>query len=109
MAKDHRITGPNGSPLDFTCENRRFQTNTGKGHPHGAGEAKGSVLPQPLYSGEGSSLWLEHVSEKDGGGSVFWLMWYSDGKPTIPASGVFGASDLDQIISSLSGLRPSLL
>jgi hypothetical protein len=43
MATDHRIIS-NGQRLDFTCENRRYQTDINKGKPHGSG------FSSPSYS-----------------------------------------------------------
>jgi len=85
----------------FTCANRRFQTNISKGHPHGVGNAGGSVFAQALVN-SGYSLWLEYVSGKDGE-EMFWLMWYDpDGSPTIPLSGVFEAPDIQEISRGLA-------
>jgi hypothetical protein len=110
MANDHRIESANGETISYTCENRRYKTNTEKGHPHGSkGEAKGNVLPGPLFDGGSYSLWLEHVVEKKTEKEVFWLMWYRDGVPTIPASGVLNAKNLDTIISNLAGVRREAL
>lgn len=107
---DHRITEPDGSKIDYTCENRRFKTNRNKGYSHGSkGEAKGSVLQGPLHDGGSYSLWIEHVIEKGSDSQVFWLMWYNEGVPTIPASGVLDAEDLDKIISNLAGVRREIL
>lgn len=45
---------------------------TSKGRPHGDGNAKGSVFSQSLIESN-YSLWLEHVSSRDGE-ELFWLM-----------------------------------
>lgn len=96
MAHKDRL---NGQP--FTCANKRYQTNVSKGHPHGPGTAKGSVFPQALVN-TGYSLWLEHVLSTDDE-EAFWLMWYDgQGLPTIPMSGVFGASDIQEITRGLA-------
>jgi hypothetical protein len=49
------------------------------------------------------------VIEKKTGREVFWLMWYNDGAPTIPASGVFNADNLDTIVGNLAGVRREVL
>ncbi len=85
----------------YTCANRRYRTNTDKGHPHGTGQAKGSVFPQALVN-TGYSLWLEHVTGAEGE-EVFWLMWYDgQGSPTIPMSGVFDGPDIQTISRGLA-------
>lgn len=110
MANDHRIARPDGEKIDYTCENRRYKTNVEKGYPHGReGRARGSVTPEPLHDGGSYSLWLEHVIEKNTGKKVFWLMWYRQGKPTIPASGILDADDLGEMIQNLVGVRREVL
>jgi hypothetical protein len=53
------------------------------------------------------SLWLEHVAEKGGGRELYWLMWYNgQGVPLIPASGVFGKSDLATMHARLTEFVP---
>ncbi|MGU3360333.1 hypothetical protein ACLBWX_08375 [Methylobacterium sp. M6A4_1b] len=90
----------NGAP--YTCENKRFMTNTAKGQPHGSGQAGGSVFPNALVN-NGYSLWLEHVIDKNNNSEAFWLMWYDDkGRPTIPASGVMWPDELRGMIAQLS-------
>jgi hypothetical protein len=99
MAFQHRLNG-----IAFTCSNRRFNTNITKGHPHGNGQAVGSVFAQPLFWSLSNSLWLEYVEDKVDGVEVFWLMWYdANGSPTIPLSGVFEASDIKEIAKRLAG------
>lgn len=95
MPSDHRRTR-GGKPVPFTCENKRFRTDTRRGHPHGAGNAKGSVGPEALFDDGHHSLWLEHVEEPSSArpSRSFWLMWYKDGLPLLPASSVFAAKDL---------------
>ena len=39
MAKDHRLI-QNGQPVDFTCENQRFMTNTATGSVPGSATAR---------------------------------------------------------------------
>ncbi|GJD88225.1 hypothetical protein BHAOGJBA_1738 [Methylobacterium hispanicum] len=89
-----------GAP--YTCENARFMTNLNKGHPHGPGQARGSVFPVPLVH-SGYSLWLEHITDKKEGTEAFWLMWYDQrGAPTIPASGAMWPDQLREMIAQLS-------
>ena len=104
MASDHRTTTADDERVDYTCENRRYKTNVEKGHPHGdESRARGSVTQKPLHEGSSYSLWLEHVIEKKTGKEVFWLMWYRQGKPTIPASGVLDVDDLVLCQPSICG------
>jgi len=94
----------NNLPLNYTCENRRFQTNIDKGFAHGRGNAKGSVLENALFSDDknGYSMWLEHVIEKETDWEVYWLMWYDKhGTPTIPASSIFSKDDLLTFINKI--------
>jgi len=87
----------------FTCGNSRYETDTLRGHPHGAGEACGSVFEHPLIVHDGSSLWLEHVRSKKGEPDCYWLMWYdSDRSPTIPMSSVFDAPDIQTLAARLA-------
>jgi hypothetical protein len=90
---DHRIEGPKGR-MNFTCENKGFMTDVKRGFPHGKGNAKGSVFPEPLFDNGQYSLWLEHVLNRDDNSECFWLMWYQKGQSTIAASGVFSKSDI---------------
>lgn len=97
MAANHRL---NGQP--YTCSNKRFETNVAKGHPHGPGQASGSVFAQAL-AGAAPSLWLEHVTDKLEGRDTFWLMWYDhQGNPTIPLSGVLDAPDIQEVSRRLA-------
>jgi hypothetical protein len=98
-----------GQLLDYTCENVAYKTDTRKGKPHGKGFALGSVFGEPLAGtkGEGYSLWLEHVVQKkslDTG--LYWLMWYKNGIPTIPMSGVFRKEDIANMVRLLASLIP---
>lgn len=93
----------------FTCENRRFQTDTTKGKPHGkdangAKRADGSVFDGPLFDNGVASLWLEHVHDThQPDGSFYWLMWYdARGNPTIPLSGVMSADDVREMAGLLT-------
>jgi len=101
MAKnDHRIV-ERGKPLDYTCTNWGYTTNTKKGYRHGLARARGSVLKEPLIRHSGYSLWLEHVIDKRSGTSQYWLMWYKDGVPQITGSGVFDKRGIKRIIQAL--------
>lgn len=60
---DYRIERE-GARLDYTCENRRYYTNTGLGEMHTPHSSRGSVLPEPLVRNPNGSLWLEHVSDR---------------------------------------------
>jgi hypothetical protein len=97
MAEKDRIV-LNGVPQDFTCENSRFRTDVDSGFQHSNGYLRGSALPQPLVTVGDSTLWLEHVVDKRNPrpdrGALYWLMWYRNGIPAIPASGVLTADDL---------------
>lgn len=108
MALDHRIVGPNGARLPYTCENRAYKTNVAKGRAHGSlSPSGGSVFDNPLITVASYSLWLEHVIDKTTQEELYWLMWYkSDGVPTIPLSGVFGKNDLRQMVSQLADFVP---
>jgi hypothetical protein len=100
MAFKDRLNG-----IAYTCRNRRYQTNIGRNgsHPHGAGQAMGSVFPHWLVNHNGYSLWLEHVFEPTTGAEWFWLMWYDpNGDPTIPLSGVFDAADIQEMVGRLA-------
>jgi hypothetical protein len=99
MSAKHRIDGK-----PFICQNNRYQTNTAKGEPHGPGHERGSVFPEPLAGGDGKdTLWLEHVTDKDGDERLFWLMWYNpNGNPAIPASGVLNEGDLRRMSQRLA-------
>lgn len=108
MAKDRRIVGLDGGRIPFSCENRKFMTNITKGEPHSpCSSTLGNVLDTPLIDYGGYSLWLEHVTEKESGGEIYWLMWYDqEGRPTIPLSGVFGRDDLETMVGRLARFVP---
>ena len=102
MAFKDRLNG-----IAYTCSNSRFHTDITKGHPHGAGQARGSVFGQgvlPASAAGGYSLWLEYVIEpKTGDDDWFWLMWYdSNEDPTIPLSGVFKRRQIQEMARRLS-------
>ncbi len=75
--KDHRAKGADGNPIPFTCENSRYKTSS-------------SVFGgDPLAEYDGYQLRLEKVEPVDRAEpDCYWFMWYRDGKPTIPMSGV---------------------
>jgi hypothetical protein len=97
MATDHRMER-NGHRIDYTCQNRRFRTDTAKGQPHGQHPTRGSVFAEPLAGGQAPdqySLWLEHVVSTDAPeDECYWLMWYHDGRPTIPMSSILQRDDI---------------
>jgi hypothetical protein len=98
MAFKDRLNG-----IAFTCSNRRFDTNINKGHPHGVGQASGSVFAQSLVAHGAISLWLEHVTDKQNASDTFWFMWYDhQGSPMIPLSGVFDATDIQEMAKRLA-------
>lgn len=108
MADDHRIE-QGEQPLDYTCENARYKTNIGKGKKHGSHSSCGSVFEEPLagVQGTGYSLWMEHVIEKKTqDDELYWLMWYKNGIPTIPLSGVFRKDDIGNMVRLLASFMP---
>jgi hypothetical protein len=107
MGQDHRIN-QNGQRLNFTCANRRFQTDISPGSfPHGTGNAPGSVFNNPLVNHSGYTLWLEHVVDTTDGSKTYWLMWYDPhGKPTIPLSGVMEKSEIQEMSRQLASFVP---
>jgi hypothetical protein len=100
-AKDRIIV--DGEPQDFTCKNIRFETNIKKGQPHidQNSEVLGNALDGPLAMRNDYSLWLEYVIDNDQN-DWYWLMWYKDGIPTIPMSGVMSTDDLCKMRSPCS-------
>lgn len=108
MAQDHRIIDQNGKRVPFSCENKRFCTNIRKGFPHQPySQTLGSVLEKPLIDYGDASLWLEHVTDKDCNDYIYWLMWYdSDGRSSIPLSGVFGKRNLETMVERLTRFVP---
>jgi hypothetical protein len=98
MGQQHCLNG-----IPFTCSNRYFETDVNQGKPHGPNAALGSVFDQPLINNGGLTLWLEYVKDKHPGPDVFWLMWYDvNGWPTIPLSGVFDRTQLQDMVSRLA-------
>jgi hypothetical protein len=84
-------------PVPFTCQNAAFKTDTSRGHPHGDGQAAGSVFAGPLANSDGFTLFLEHVTVADdsAGGVGYWLMWYEpDGTPLLKHSALLDERDL---------------
>ncbi len=110
MAEKHRLV-LNGKPKNFTCENARFKTDMKRGFSHLGSKVRGSALKGPLAEVGEHSLWLEHIvdkrSPKPDRGRLYWLMWYHNGIPTIPMSGVLTAEDLRKASSLLSGFSQS--
>lgn len=111
MARDHRIQTPAGDRLNFSCQNAKFQTGIGRGHPHRPSATLGSVIEGPLIGRPGNySLWLEHVASTDDPGAtdIYWLMWYDPrGLPTIPLSGVFNREQLGEMVRQLINFIPA--
>ena len=98
---DHRIE-QNGRKLDFTCKNKRFSTDIQTGHEHLSGHGyKGSATPRALFEDGDYSLWLEHVIDLQNGNKCYWLMWYNNGIPTIPMSGVLDRNDILEVIANI--------
>ncbi|MGY6770193.1 hypothetical protein [Komagataeibacter sp. NFXK3] len=86
----------------FTCANARYRTDTRHGHPHGRGQARGSVLPTPLatHADTGDTLWLEYVRAPEG--ERFWLMWYdAHGLPRLTNSAVMDHANLAIMLRAL--------
>jgi hypothetical protein len=102
--KDHRLVS-DGVPLDDTCQNRLFWTDTSKGYPHETGSALGNVFEVALIRREDKALYLEHVTDQEAR-EWYWLMWYRSGVPLIPMSGVFEKSDLMQMLSLIGSFIP---
>jgi hypothetical protein len=109
MATDHRIE-ENGQRLDFTCENAAYKTNVDKGEPHSDSHRYcGSVFPEPIKGclGDEYTLWLEHVTVKnDPKDECYWLIWYKDGKPTIPLSAIWHKEDIAKMQRLLASFIP---
>lgn len=97
MGSDNRVT-LGEERLDFTCENKGYRTNINKGFSHGTyATTGGSRLAKALVERHLYTLWVEHVTEISTGADWLWLMWYREGKPTIPMSGVFSEDDFQLI------------
>ena len=91
-----------GVTVPFTCANDRYRTDTRYGYPHGAGQARGSVLPVPLVTraDTGDTLWLEYVAGAEG--TVYWLMWYDGaGHPRVTYSAVMDYPNLCVMLRAL--------
>jgi hypothetical protein len=109
MARDHRIL-QNGQRIDYTCKNWSFSTDIAKGRPHGQHPTLGSVFDEPLAGSQAPgeySLWLEHViANADPNDECYWLMWYQDGRPTIPLSGILHREDIANMQRLLASFIP---
>ncbi|WP_239020377.1 hypothetical protein [Novacetimonas pomaceti] len=96
---------PDGTPpARYGMRNAWYRTDASRGYSHGDGTARGSVFPDPLvrHDDTGDTLWLEHVRAHDGGGDLFWLMWYDrDGYPRLRNSAVMGPRDLAILLRGL--------
>jgi hypothetical protein len=106
---DKRMIALGGSPISFSCNNAHFHTNLNIGYPHGAfAKTPGSVLKTEPGNHGDYSIWLQLVSDKkESGRKLCWLMHYDkNGETTIPGSGVFEKSDLQNMIGSLAGFTP---
>ncbi len=110
MSARHRIV-VNGEPQDFSCFNRRFQTDISRGFAHGWSQTRGSVVEGPLAGQQGEySLWLEHVANRDDPAEtdIYWLMWYDpEGNPTIPLSGILHREELADMVRGLMAFVPA--
>ena len=89
-------------PIDFTCNNERCRTDIERGHPHGLGQALGSVFDSALVDHGDASLWLEHAIWTDSKTQIenetYWLMWYSaNGVPTIAVGAAIDNADLREM------------
>jgi hypothetical protein len=107
MGKDHRIIQADGERLDFTCQNMRYKTNISRGFAHAPNPIQGSVLSEPLSERDGNSLWLEHVVRTDDPEEdCYWLMWYKNGHPAIPMSGILDKQDIQNMQRLLAAFIP---
>jgi hypothetical protein len=105
MEKNRAVV--DGIPMNFTCSNRRFCTDLAKGFPHGEEAALGSVFKIPLVDHGSNTLWLEHVVSLGAPAEEwYWFMWYEDGIPKIPLSGVFTKSDLSRMMALIGTFVP---
>lgn len=90
--------------LRFTCVIGKHRTDLDAGHPHGAGEARGSVFPEPLSRQGALTLWLEHVVDTKTDERAFWLMWYRAGKPVVSWTPVLDADEVAALGERLAGV-----
>jgi YD repeat-containing protein len=78
--------------------------------PHGQHPTRGSVFAEPLAGGQAPdqySLWLEHVVSTDAPeDECYWLMWYHDGRPTIPMSSILQRDDIANMQRLFASLIP---
>lgn len=105
MSSDHRIIDASGNRMPYTCENILYKTDITRGNPSNTQHMKrGSVFNQSLIDSQSHSLWLEYVIDKQNDDTeLFWLMWYdSQGKPTIPLSGIFRRNDIQLMVGRLA-------
>jgi len=102
---DYRVIRA-GQRLDYTCENSRFLTNLSMGRPHRPNhDYFGSVFGGALADDGEYALWLEHVTNKeDPTGQCYWFMWYKNGRPTIPMSGIFHRENLENVSRLLASV-----
>lgn len=109
MAGGKRLIDKAGNEIVFSCGNKRFWTNIGKGFPHGASSTRGSALKDPVIPANesgGYSLWLEHVVDANEE-ELYWLMWYDEnGKPTISMSAIFNKEELAAMLKQLVSFVP---
>ena len=109
MAADHRIE-QNGQRLNYTCENAAYRTNIDKGEHHDLSHHyRGSVFAEPIkgHLGDEYTLWLEHVKVKhDPDDECYWLIWYKNGRPTIPLSAIWHREDIAKMQRLLASFIP---
>jgi hypothetical protein len=105
-----RCIGENGRPIDYTCCNARFRTDTSKGNAHGQQSSRGSVFREPLAGSQDPgeySLWLEHVIDTaDPTEECYWLMWYRNGRPTMPMSAILYRDDIANMQRLIASFIP---
>lgn len=105
MAKKDRLLDNNAVYRDFTCGNSRFSTDVSQGFTHGDNSAKGSVFAKALATSGSYTLWLEHVVDNSGeDNQLYWLMWYDNGIPKIPMSGILTKEDLCRMSDEMNAL-----
>jgi hypothetical protein len=108
MCQNNHVPDPaNQAPLPFTCRNAWFETDIGRGHPHGAHAALGSVLPNALSTdpATGNTLWLEYASDHQRRryNEFFWLIWYDrNGCPLTVTSAVFDRVVVQEMVRRLA-------
>jgi len=109
MAADNRIE-QQGKRLGYTCENAAYSTNIGKGERHAPSHSyQGSVFSEPIKGrlGDEYTLWLEHViAKRNPNDECYWLIWYKNGRPTIPLSAIWHREDLARMQRLLTSFLP---